>query len=43
MQSSDSDSRAFDGGKLINGRKRHDVVHTFGLLLGVKVTSPESR
>ncbi|MFD9516995.1 hypothetical protein [Streptomyces sp. NPDC059979] len=28
-----SDSRGFDGGKLINGRKRHVVVDTFGLLL----------
>ncbi|MFE3167958.1 hypothetical protein [Streptomyces sp. NPDC059224] len=30
-----SDSRRFDGGKLINGRRRHVVVHTPGLLLGV--------
>jgi hypothetical protein len=29
-----SDSRGFDGGKLINGRKRHVVVDTLGLLLG---------
>ncbi|PIM72985.1 hypothetical protein CTU88_03930 [Streptomyces sp. JV178] len=33
-----SDSRGFDGGKLINGRKRHAVVDTLGLLLGVVVT-----
>ncbi|WP_405785296.1 transposase [Streptomyces sp. NBC_01378] len=25
-----ADSRGFDGGKLINGRKRHDVVDTLG-------------
>nr|WTB28629.1 IS5 family transposase [Streptomyces sp. NBC_00830] len=34
-----ADSRGFDGGKLINGRKRHVVVDTLGLLLGVMVTS----
>lgn len=34
-----SDSRGFDGGKLVNGRKRHVVVDTLGLLLGVMVTS----
>ncbi|MFD7137790.1 IS5 family transposase [Streptomyces sp. NPDC059894] len=34
-----TDSRGFDGGKLINGRKRHVVVDTLGLLLGVMVTS----
>ncbi|UQA37516.1 transposase [Streptomyces sp. HNA39] len=28
-------SRGFDGGKLINGRRRHAVVDTLGLLLGV--------
>ncbi|SEE40914.1 Transposase [Streptomyces sp. 2231.1] len=28
------DSRGFAGGKLINGRKRHVVVDTLGLLLG---------
>ncbi|MFJ2778089.1 IS5 family transposase [Kitasatospora sp. NPDC087315] len=33
-----ADSRGFDGGKLINGRKRHVVVDTLGLLLGVTVT-----
>ncbi len=27
-----SDSRGFDGGKLVNGRKRHVVVDTLGLL-----------
>ncbi|WP_260696022.1 transposase [Streptomyces sp. IB201691-2A2] len=34
-----ADSRGFDGGKQINGRKRHVVVDTLGLLLGVMVTS----
>ncbi|MFF5808992.1 transposase [Streptomyces sp. NPDC012746] len=34
-----ADSRGFDGGKLINGRKRHAVVDTLGLLLAVLVTS----
>ncbi|WP_406335862.1 transposase [Streptomyces sp. NBC_00203] len=29
-----SDSRGFDGGKLINGRKRHVVVDTLGLVPG---------
>lgn len=32
------DTRGFDGPKLINGRKRHLVVDTKGLLLTVKVT-----
>jgi transposase len=36
-----SDSRGFDGGKLINGRKRHLVVDTLGLLLGVMVTAAD--
>ncbi|MDX5565794.1 IS5 family transposase [Streptomyces sp. ID05-04B] len=36
-----SDSRGFDGGKLVNGRKRHVVVDTLGLLLGVMVTSAD--
>ncbi|BBA96959.1 putative transposase [Actinacidiphila reveromycinica] len=35
------DSRGFDGGKLINGRKRHLVVDTLGLLLGVMVTAAD--
>ncbi|GAA1127725.1 IS5 family transposase [Kitasatospora arboriphila] len=35
------DSRGFDGGKLLNGRKRHVVVDTLGLLLGVLVTSAD--
>lgn len=30
-------SRGFDGGKKINGRKRHDIVDTLGLLLMVLV------
>ncbi|MFF8619365.1 transposase [Streptomyces sp. NPDC015350] len=38
----DSDSRGFDGGKLINGRKRHVVVDTLGLLLGVMVTAADT-
>ncbi|TQE24361.1 IS4/IS5 family transposase [Streptomyces ipomoeae] len=36
-----ADSRGFDGGKQINGRKRHVVVGTLGLLLGVMVTSAD--
>ncbi|MFE4658279.1 IS5 family transposase [Streptomyces hydrogenans] len=36
-----SDSRGFDGGKLINGRKRHTVVDTLGLLLAVMVTAAD--
>ncbi|MFE2971919.1 IS5 family transposase [Streptomyces sp. NPDC059340] len=36
-----ADSRGFDDGKLVNGRKRHDVVDTLGLLLGVMVTSAD--
>jgi transposase len=32
-------SRGFDGGKKINGRKRHIVVDTMGLLLTVMVTA----
>ncbi|MFJ7496845.1 IS5 family transposase [Streptomyces sp. NPDC097727] len=32
-------SRGFDGGKKVNGRKRHIVVDTFGLLLAVTVTA----
>lgn len=31
--------RGFDGGKKINGRKRHVLVDTLGLLLGVVVTA----
>ncbi|TVZ84841.1 IS5 family transposase [Streptomyces sp. BK340] len=34
-------TRGFDGGKLINGRKRHAVVDTLGLLLTVMVTSAD--
>ncbi|WP_330342360.1 IS5 family transposase [Streptomyces sp. NBC_00557] len=37
-----SDSRGFDGGKLINGRKRHAVVDTLGLLLGLMVTAADT-
>ncbi|MFJ6573562.1 transposase [Streptomyces sp. NPDC091292] len=37
-----SDSRGFDGGKLINGRKRHVVVDTLGLLPGVMVTAADT-
>ncbi|MES5824769.1 IS5 family transposase [Streptomyces sp. RG80] len=36
-----SDSRGFDGGKFVNGRKRHVVVDTLGLLLGVMVTAAD--
>ncbi|MGW0315136.1 IS5 family transposase [Streptomyces flavidovirens] len=37
-----SDSRGFDGGKLINGRKPHVVVDTLGLLLGAMVTAADT-
>ncbi|MPY38527.1 transposase [Streptomyces phyllanthi] len=37
-----ADSRGYDGGKQINGRKRHVVVDTLGLLLGVMVTSADA-
>lgn len=37
-----SDSRGFDGAKLVNGRKRHVVVDTLGLLLGVMVTAADT-
>ncbi|UXX97347.1 transposase [Streptomyces sp. AD2-2] len=37
-----ADSRGFDGGKLINGRKRHVVVDTLGLLLGMMVTAADT-
>jgi transposase len=37
-----ADSRGFDGGKLINGRKRHVVVDALGLLLGVMVTAADT-
>ncbi len=33
--------RGFDGGKLIKGRKRHVLVDTLGLILGVLVTSAQ--
>ncbi|MFD3586852.1 transposase [Streptomyces sp. NPDC058683] len=33
-------TRGFDGGKLVNGRKRHVVVDTLGLLLGVMAPLP---
>ncbi|MGX1027611.1 IS5 family transposase [Streptomyces sp. SAI-097] len=36
-----SDSRGFDGGKLVNGCKRHGVVDTLGLLLAVVVTAAD--
>lgn len=35
------DSRGFDSGKLINGRKPHVVVDTLGLLLAVVVTAAD--
>lgn len=34
-------TRGFDGGKLVDGRKRHVVVDTLGLLLGVMVTAAD--
>ncbi|WP_158754544.1 transposase [Streptomyces sp. NRRL F-2580] len=34
-------TRDFDGGKLVNGGKRHVVVDTLGLLLGVMVTAAD--
>lgn len=37
-----ADSRGFDGGKLINGRKRNVVVDTLGLLLAVTVTPADT-
>ncbi|MFI9243972.1 transposase [Streptomyces sp. NPDC053086] len=37
----ESDSRGFDGGKLINGHKRHVVVDTLGLLLAVMATATD--
>ncbi|WP_265566370.1 transposase [Streptomyces hygroscopicus] len=37
-----ADSRGFDGGKLINGRKRHVVADTLGLLPGVMVTAADT-
>ncbi len=37
-----TDSRGFDGGKLVNGRKQHVVVDTLGLLLGVMVTAADT-
>ena len=36
-----ADSRGFDGGKLVNGRKRHAVVDTLGLLIAVIVTAAD--
>jgi putative transposase len=33
----------FDGGKLVKGRKRHLVVDTQGLLLGVVVTEANTQ
>lgn len=35
--------RGFDAGKKVKGRKRHIVVDTLGLLVGVVVTPPTSR
>lgn len=37
-----ADSHGFDGGKLINGRKRHVVVDTLGLLLAVTVAPADT-
>jgi transposase len=36
-----SESRGFDGGKKVNGRKRHIVVDTLGLVLAVLVTAAD--
>jgi putative transposase len=33
------ESRGYDGGKRVKGRKRHIVVDTLGLMVGVKVTT----
>ena len=33
--------KGYDGGKNVNGRKRHVVVDTLGLLLGVLVTAAD--
>ncbi|MFI9787482.1 transposase [Kitasatospora sp. NPDC051984] len=35
------DSRGLDGGKRVNGRKRHAMVETLGLPLGVMVTAAD--
>ncbi|WP_411115461.1 IS5 family transposase [Streptomyces sp. 029-5] len=37
-----TDSRGFDGGTLVNGRKRHVAVDTLGLLLGVMGTAADT-
>lgn len=37
-----TDSGGFDGGKLVDGRKRKVVVDTLGLLLGVMVTAADT-
>ncbi|MDN3029732.1 IS5 family transposase [Streptomyces sp. S.PB5] len=37
-----ADSRGFDGGKHVNGRKRHVAVDILGLLLGVMVTAADT-
>jgi transposase len=37
-----ADSRGFDGGKLVNDRKRHTVVDTLGLLLAVRVAPADT-
>ncbi len=34
-----SEDKGYDGGKRVKGRKRHVVVDTLGLILGVSVTS----
>ncbi|GAA2590574.1 hypothetical protein Stube_09840 [Streptomyces tubercidicus] len=38
-----ADSRGLDGGKLVNGHKRHVVVDTLGLLLGVTAAAGHRR
>ena len=37
------DSRGYDAGKKINGRKRHIAKDTIGLLLAVPITAQASR
>ena len=36
-----SETKGYDGGKKINGRKRHALVDTLGLVLGVRVTAAD--
>ncbi|MFE9617694.1 transposase [Streptomyces sp. NPDC006384] len=36
-----ADSRGYDGGKEINGRRRHLICDTIGLLLAIRVTAAD--